>query len=95
MGRAGKHVAGAIVGGMALALALLAALDPPAPRASAPPQISGADPPPPPPPAAPPPRPGLGATLRRCRTVTVADAECEAAWEAKRRHFFGHERDAR
>jgi conjugative transfer region protein TrbK len=69
---------------MALALALLAALDPPAPRASAPPQISGADA-----------RPGLGATLRRCRTVTVADAECEAAWEAKRRHFFGHERDAR
>jgi len=84
MGRAGKLMAGAIGGGMALALALLAALDPPAPRASAPPQISGADA-----------RPDLGATFRRCRTVTVADAECEAAWEAKRRHFFGHEKDAR
>ncbi|MBE1527883.1 conjugative transfer region protein TrbK [Sphingopyxis sp. OAS728] len=76
-------MAGAIVGGMALALGLLAALDPPVPRAFAPAQISGADA-----------RPDLG-TLRRCRTVTVADAECEAAWDAKRRHFFGHEKDAR
>lgn len=84
MGRAGKLVAGAVAGGMALALALLAALDPPAPRASAPPQISRADA-----------RPDLGATLRRCRTLTVADDACEAAWEAKRRHFFGHGKDAR
>ncbi|WP_158213638.1 putative entry exclusion protein TrbK-alt [Sphingopyxis witflariensis] len=82
MGRAGKLVAGAIVGGMALTLALLAAVDPPAPRASAPPRISGADA-----------RPELAETLRRCRTVTVADAECEAAWETKRRHFFGQEED--
>lgn len=81
MGRAGKLVAGAIVGGLALALALLAAVDPPAPRASAPTEISGADA-----------RPELGETLRRCRTVTIADPECEAAWEAKRRHFFGQER---
>nr|WP_278190105.1 putative entry exclusion protein TrbK-alt [Sphingopyxis sp. YF1] len=84
MGRAGKLVAGAIVGGMALTIALLAAVDPPAPRASAPPQISGADA-----------RPELEGTLRRCRTVTVADPECEAAWEAKRRHFFGQERQDR
>ena len=84
MGRAGKLVAGAIVGGMALGLALLAAFGPPAPRASAPRQISAADA-----------GPGLGATLRRCRTVTVADDACEAAWEAKRRHFFGQERRAR
>ena len=81
MGRAGKLVAGAIVGGLALALALLAAVDPPAPRASAPTEISGADA-----------RPELGETLRHCRTVTIADPECEAAWEAKRRHFFGQER---
>jgi type IV secretory pathway TrbL component len=30
----------------------------------------------------------MATTLRRCRTVTEADPECEAAWEAKRRHFF-------
>ena len=84
MGRAGKLVAGAVVGGMALSLALLAAVDPPAPRTSAHPQIFGADA-----------RPELGETLRRCRTVTVADPECEAAWEAKRRHFFGQEKDER
>lgn len=82
MGRAGKLVAGAVVGGMALTIALLAAVDPPAPRASAPPQISGANA-----------RPDLADALRRCRTVTVADPECEAAWEAKRRHFFGQEED--
>lgn len=75
---------GAIIGGMALALALLAALDPPAPRGPAPPQISGAGA-----------RSDVSETLRRCRTVTVADAACEAAWEAKRRHFFGHEKDSR
>jgi len=84
MGRAGKFVTGAIVGGMALALALLAALDPPPPRASAPPQISGADA-----------RPNFGSTLRRCRSVTIADPECESAWDAKRRHFFGQEKDER
>ncbi|ABF54188.1 putative entry exclusion protein TrbK-alt [Sphingopyxis alaskensis] len=82
MGRAGKLTVGAVIGGMALTIALMAALDPPAPRASALPQISGADA-----------RPNLKDTLRRCRTVTVADAECEAAWEAKRRHFFGEEED--
>lgn len=84
MGWAGKLVAGAIVGGMALTLALLAAVNPPAPRASAPSQISGADA-----------RPVLPDTLRRCRTVTTADPECEAAWEAKRHHFFGQEEDER
>ncbi|WP_416195005.1 hypothetical protein [Sphingopyxis sp.] len=26
--------------------------------------------------------------MRRCRTATEADPECEAAWETKRRHFF-------
>ncbi|ALH79299.1 hypothetical protein AN936_02595 [Sphingopyxis macrogoltabida] len=82
MGRAGKLVAGAIVGGMALTLALLAAVDPPAPRASVSGHISRADA-----------GPELGETLRRCRTVTVADPECEAAWETKRRHFFGQEKD--
>ncbi len=27
--------------------------------------------------------------LRRCRTLTVPDSGCEAAWEEKRRRFFG------
>jgi conjugative transfer region protein TrbK len=31
--------------------------------------------------------------LRRCRTITMPESSCEAAWESKRRHFFG--RDAK
>jgi conjugative transfer region protein TrbK len=31
------------------------------------------------------------ADLRRCRTITVPESRCEAAWEAKRRHFFGRD----
>ena len=26
--------------------------------------------------------------LTRCRTLTMPDSGCEAAWEARRRHFF-------
>jgi conjugative transfer region protein TrbK len=33
------------------------------------------------------------ADLRRCRTITMPDSGCEAAWEAKRRHFFGRDND--
>lgn len=84
MGRAGKLAVGAIVGGMGLTLALIAALDPPAPRASVPLPIAEADA-----------HPDLDGTLRRCRTVTVSNAECEAAWETKRRRFFGQEKDER
>lgn len=82
MGRVGKIASIAVLGGLALTMALVAASDPPAARASAHSQIFGADA-----------RPELGETLRRCRTVTVADPECEAAWEAKRRQFFGQEKD--
>jgi len=82
MGRAERIASIAVLVGLALTLALVAVSGPSAPRASAPPQISGADA-----------HPGVGATLRRCRTVTVADPECEAAWEAKRRHFFGQKKD--
>lgn len=84
MGRAAKLAVGGVIGGMALTLALVAAVGPPAPRATAPPRISGSD-------ALPEPKD----ILRRCRTVIVADPECEAAWEAKRRHFFGQEKDER
>lgn len=31
------------------------------------------------------------ADLRRCRTITIPESGCEAAWEAKRRHFFGRD----
>lgn len=27
--------------------------------------------------------------LQRCRTVTMPESSCDAAWEAQRRHFFG------
>jgi conjugative transfer region protein TrbK len=33
----------------------------------------------------------LAADLRRCRTITMPDSGCEAAWEAKRRRFFGRD----
>ncbi|WP_156416600.1 MULTISPECIES: putative entry exclusion protein TrbK-alt [unclassified Sphingopyxis] len=36
-----------------------------------------------------PPHPAAADVAERCRTVTVADADCEAAWDARRRHFFG------
>ncbi|MGD9471690.1 MAG: putative entry exclusion protein TrbK-alt [Novosphingobium sp.] len=27
--------------------------------------------------------------LARCRTITMPESGCDAAWAAKRRHFFG------
>lgn len=33
----------------------------------------------------------LAADLRRCRTITMPESGCDAAWEAKRRHFFGRD----
>lgn len=83
MGRAGRIAGIAVLTGLVMTLAFVAPPEPPAPGASAP-EISGADA-----------GPDYGDTLRRCRTVTVADPECEAAWEAKRRRFFGQERQER
>ncbi len=81
MGRAGKLALGAVIGGLALTLMLVASLDPPKPGT----------------PASSNPEAGVpltsGDTLRRCRVVTIADPECTEAWEARRRHFFGSERD--
>ncbi|WP_145200083.1 putative entry exclusion protein TrbK-alt [Sphingobium sp. B2] len=31
------------------------------------------------------------AHMARCRTTTAPDAACDAAWEARRRHFFGQD----
>lgn len=83
MGRAGKLALAAIGGGLALTLAAVASLDAPPPGAPAP-EIGGAGA-----------QPELAGTLRRCRTVTASDAECAAAWEARRQRFFGTERDER
>lgn len=83
MGWAGRIASIAMLAGL-VTLVFVAPSDPPAPRASAPAQISGADA-----------GPDYGDTLRRCRTVAVADPECEAAWEAKRRHFFGQGEEER
>ncbi|MGR4889416.1 putative entry exclusion protein TrbK-alt [Sphingopyxis sp. LARHCG72] len=60
-----------------MTLAILHASSPPAPSASAS-TVPAADA-----------LPAAAAVSQRCRSVTVADAECEAAWEARRRHFFG------
>ena len=76
MGRAGGLVMGAIVLGLALTLALVAALDPPAPRAFAP-AISGADAP-----------PDYGDTLRRCRTATEAVIQGHHLRHVGHRDFF-------
>ena len=81
MSRTGLLAVTALGAGVVLTLALVIAASPPAPRAPAP-QPSAADAP-----------PALGDTLRRCRSVTEPDAACEAAWEEKRRHFFGEEKD--
>lgn len=27
----------------------------------------------------------------RCRTITMPDSGCDAAWHARRRHFFGED----
>ena len=81
MSRTGLLAAGALGAGAVLTLALVLAASPPAPRASAP-QTSTANAP-----------PALGETLRRCRSVTAPDAACEAAWEQKRRRFFGKDKD--
>ena len=81
MSRTGLLSVTALGAGAVLTLALVIAASPPPPRASAP-QTSAADAP-----------PALGDTLRRCRSLTEPDAACEAAWEEKRRHFFGEEKD--
>lgn len=77
MGRAGRLAFGAILGSMALTLALVAALDPPAPGASAAP-ISAADA-----------HPDPSVVPGHCRSATMPDPQCAAAWEARREAFFG------
>ncbi len=79
MGRTAKIAVAALLGALVLTLAMLSAISPSVSGASAL-QISGADAP-----------PTAAAVPSRCRTATEADAECTAAWDAKRRRFFGQE----
>ena len=77
MGRATKIAAVAVLGSLLMTLATLHVSSPPAPDAS----VAGI--------ARTDAGPAAPAVSERCRTVTTADAECAAAWEAKRRQFFG------
>ncbi|MBJ7499323.1 MAG: putative entry exclusion protein TrbK-alt [Sphingopyxis sp.] len=77
MGRAAKIAAVAVLGGLLITLAILRLSSPPAPDASPPNSIEDDA------------NRAASTVSKRCRTVTVADTECAAAWEAKRRHFFG------
>lgn len=76
----GAKIAGVMaLAGMMMAVAIVAATGErrsPAIEAPASPR-SGRDP--------------LAAELARCRTLTMPDAGCEAAWEAHRRRFFGED----
>jgi len=79
MGRTAKIAIVAVLGALVLTLALVAALSPPARSASAP-QISRAD------------APFRKADVpARCRVAVEADRECAAAWDEKRRRFFGQQ----
>ncbi len=78
MGRTAKIAGVAALAGMMMTVAIVS-VSRPAPEAE-PPMATRA-------PVADP----LAADLRRCRTITMPDRGCEAAWEAKRRHFFGRD----
>lgn len=67
----------AALAGMMMAVAILAAVDPPTPAPTAPaaPRAGARD-------------DALARTLDRCATLTMPDSACEAAWAANRRRFF-------
>jgi len=79
MSRSAKIAGVALATGILLATAIVIAVDD-RPAEKAPPRIEaiGADP--------------LRAELDRCRTLTMPDAGCEAAWEDHRRRFLGRDR---
>ncbi len=83
MGRTAKIAVVAVLGALVLTLATLS-VNSSSIRGASVPQISGADAP-----------PGAAPVPARCRTATEADAECTAAWDAKRRRFFGEEDEAK
>ncbi|PTD25488.1 putative entry exclusion protein TrbK-alt [Sphingomonas fennica] len=77
MSEAGKIALCAVLAGLMLAVAIASALRSPAKDQRAPATVLAPE--------------ALAADpdLRRCRIITMPDAGCEAAWEARRRHFFG------
>ncbi|HEX8420983.1 MAG TPA: putative entry exclusion protein TrbK-alt [Sphingomonas sp.] len=78
MSRTGKIVVVAILAGLMIAVAIVAAVMPAAaPPVRPAPVVRTPDP--------------LADDLARCRTLTMPDAGCEAAWEAHRRRFLGQE----
>ena len=83
MGRTAKIALVAVLGALVLTLAVVSAVAPSAPGASAS-QISRADAP-----------PHAADVPVHCRSVVEPDADCTAAWEAKRRHFFGKQDKSR
>src|SRR3546814_14069521 len=82
MSRSAKIAGVALAAGILLATAIVIAVDD-RPAEKATPRIAtiGADP--------------LRAELDRCRTLTMPDAGCEAAWEDHRRRFLGRDSGAR
>ena len=79
MPAAAKIAGVAALAGLMMTVAIVAAVSPP--RASGPSNAA----------AARPERDPLAAELARCRTLTMPDSGCEAAWDAHRRRFFGEE----
>ncbi|MBN8804236.1 MAG: putative entry exclusion protein TrbK-alt [Sphingopyxis terrae] len=79
MSRTGKIVIAATLGGLFLALSIVVTLrpEPSVETIVVPEDESATDP-----------LDRLDGDLRRCRTLTMPDAGCEAAWEAQRRRFF-------
>jgi conjugative transfer region protein TrbK len=76
MSRTGKIVVIAILAGLMIAVAIVAALMPPREPPVRPASTAqDANP--------------LADDLERCRTVTMPDAGCEAAWNVHRRRFLG------
>ena len=78
MGRTAKIAGVAALAGMMLTVGIVATTRPAADARAA---VETAAPI-----AAPPP-----VDISRCRTITMPDSGCEAAWEAKRRRFFGRD----
>lgn len=73
-----KITVGAGVGGLMLAVAVASALHtPPQPAALPAPREIVTSP--------------ADATPARCRTAPEPDSGCDAAWDARRRHFFGQD----
>ncbi|MGV7120517.1 putative entry exclusion protein TrbK-alt [Sphingopyxis sp. 550A] len=76
MSRTAKIAGGAALAGMMMTVAVVSASRRPEPAAPPPAaRESAANP--------------ITVDMRRCRTLTMPDSGCEAAWEAKRRRFFG------